>query len=1133
MNSPDQDASLIKEIQDLRERLESAVRRHSEEIDSIRQSIASLEVKLYSKPAETEKEPSAMRQAKAAATKPAPVVKPPPIPKEYVHAKREEPIKLEPAPELEKKPEPIAKAKAKPEPELQPTPEPVRQDSGNTFELEFGRIWFVRIGIVILLTGLVFLGNYAYQNWIREMPNGVRLAALFACAIGLVEAGRRLAAKENLNRFGEVLLAGGMAFFYYCTFAAHHVGRLKVIDSPALAAVLLFGAAGAIATVSWLRQAKATAILGIVLASYSTMLQPIGWMSCVSSILLGALGLFFMLKPGWSGPGWVSMLGSYGAFLGWNLLGASGQHSGGGDTATLWFLPPLWAMFATPGVVGNFRESLSDRARAWFTAINNALFFLLFSGIWIGLNGDDNYWMVAAVFGPILIALGILGRRQDTAAGGVNFSQGLAVATFALVLKLDGHHLALTLAFESLALAIASWKYRGKSEAIFSLLAGLGRFLLIGENELGSALGGKEIPVWSGFLAASLLGASSFVTSRIRITGEIFTPFLRLSSLLFFVAATLVAGYLCLFRIGEIPALITAILLMGALAFTAFRLDTERSRPELTWAALWFLGVASWVGFEGEKTLQLTLAIECLALALVSLKLRSRSESVFSFGAGMIAAVLALESGAAEIVGVPIWSTALLAALVAAASVVTVRIRMKDEAFARFARISSAFLFVAATLVISQLCLLHLRETPAILTTIALCGALSIASLKLDRKRLQPEFVWASLWFLIAACYRASTAVDSWMVVVAATVALAGCWLWHRQPEPERKPSISLDLADIPMFPAWAFSIAVPFLVWVALPESGHPFLQSQIAALALVFIAIALRCKSLTITSGIFGLLHLTQLADRDAPSAPHIFGAVAIALGAVASLHNPWTAKKLPGNHRKLAGGVFRLTAFVAYCAAWHSISPLAWPDWIALTSLALTVACVFLQRKILEESIALLAVALAAFFFHTTTSPWSLAPESSSWRGFGVVIGLLAIVMTCRQRPALIADAAGRDIAIRFLAGLTCLITTLWSTQMLVWRFDWKPAAVLWTVLGFAFVTAGLWQRLHILRVCGFILLILSFLKLFISDVWDFTAFMRVASFIVLGVALILLGLFYNKFADVIRKLLEDEKVAGERD
>jgi uncharacterized membrane protein len=31
-------------------------------------------------------------------------------------------------------------------------------------EVDFGRVWLVRTGVVILLTGLVFLGNYAWQS---------------------------------------------------------------------------------------------------------------------------------------------------------------------------------------------------------------------------------------------------------------------------------------------------------------------------------------------------------------------------------------------------------------------------------------------------------------------------------------------------------------------------------------------------------------------------------------------------------------------------------------------------------------------------------------------------------------------------------------------------------------------------------------------------------------------------------------------------------------------------------------------------------------------------------------------------------------------------------------------------------
>lgn len=894
---------------------------------------------------------------------------PPPLPKD---GPAEKPA-LMPAlavARLKTAPEKVEAAPVAPAPSVAPAPD-------NSFELDFGKVWFVRIGIVILLTGLVFLGNYAYQNWIREMSNGTRLTALFGCALALVETGRRLANKENLSRFGEVLLAGGMAFFYYCTFAAHHVARLKVIDIPALGAILLSAAALAIAAVSWLRKAKATAVLGIVLASYATMLQPIGWMSCLSNLLLGGLGLFFMLRPGWAGPGWASMLGTYGAFLGWQLLGASGENARIDDPTTLWFLPPVWVMFAIPGSLDRFRESLSDRARAWFTAANNAFFFLLFSSIWLPQNSEAEYWKVPALFGAVLIALGILGRRQNATAGGVNIGQGLAVATFAIILKLDGQNLALVLAFESLALAVAAWKYRGKCESVFSLLCGLSATgIILAYNDFFHFLYGLEaVPVWSGAITASLVVAASIITA--------------------------------------------------------------------------------WRSGDGSP-------------------------------------------------------------------------------FGKFVRASACLLFIAAAVIASHLCVFRLEDPWKLLTAILLSGALTVGSLELDAKRRQPEFLWGSLWFLGLAAYLGPGASTTWPLCFALVIALAACWFWQHRAKGEGLPH---DPAAHPGFGAYAFAIAVPFFLWlVGGKMAGGPLLSpehvdlalglNQSFALLLVIAAILMKCPQLVRTAGVYSCYTLGYLIVLPSGNAPIIFGASLLAVASAALVLSPW-GKRVVGADGPVSSSIFRLSAFVSYCTAWHAFAPGAWTDFLALSSIALAIVSVAVKRKMCVECLGFIAIALLGLVFEMFTSPWWRIEGADTWRGITVVAAMLALIFTYRQRPALIADPQARKSAIAALAGVTCLVATLWATQMLVWRFGWKPTAVLWTILGFAFVSAGLWQRLHILRVCGFGLLIVSFCKLFAMDVWDFTTFMRVASFIVLGAALILLGLFYNNFSEAIKALLDDER------
>lgn len=957
--SRSQESPLWDEIKRLRRDLTDLSDRHHAEFMRISIRIADLESQL----------------GKAEAHGPA---TPPPLPKAVIPEKRPHmpalaEARLKAAPE---KAETVSISPAPSPPPPDPTPPPAPA-ADSSFELDFGKVWFVRIGIVILLTGLVFLGNYAYQNWIREMSNGARLAALFACALALVETGRRLANKESLSRFGEVLLAGGMAFFYYCTFAAHHVARLKVIESPALGAILLTAAALAIAAVSWLRQAKATAVLGIVLASYATMLQPIGWMSCLSNLLLGGLGLFFMLRPGWSGPGWASMLVTYGAFLGWQLLGASGGNVRTDDPATLWFLPPVWVMFAIPGSLDRFRESLSDRARAWFTALNNALFFLLFSGVWLHQNGEENYWKVAAVFGSVLIVLGILGRRQNATAGGVNIGQGIAVATFAIILKLDGQNLALVLAFESLALAVAALKFRGKCESVFSLLCGLGATgIVLVYNDLFTFLHGHDpVPIWSAALTATLVAATSFISAKSSGDGTSFGKFIRASACLLFIAAAAIASHLCVFRLEDPWKLLTAILLSGAL---------------------------------------------------------------------------------------------------------------------------------------------------------------SVGSLELDAKRRQPEFIWGSLWFLGLAAYLGPGASAAWPLCLALGIALAACWFWRHRAKGEGLPH---DPAAHPGFGTYSFAIAVPFFLWLiggkmaggSLLKPEHLNLAlglNQSFALLLVIAAILMKCPQLVRTAGVYSCYTLGYLFILPSGNAPVIFGASFLAIASAALVLSPW-GKRVVLGEATISSSIFRLSAFVSYCTAWHAFAPGAWTDFLALTSIALTVVSVAAKRKMFVECLGFIAIALLGLVFEMITSPWWRIEGADTWRGITVVAAMLALVFTYRQRPALIADPQARKSAVAALAGTTCLVATLWATQMLVWRFGWKPAAVLWTILGFAFVSAGLWQRLHILRVCGFGLLIVSFCKLFAMDVWDFTTFMRVASFIVLGAALILLGLFYNKFSEAIKALLDDER------
>jgi hypothetical protein len=838
---------------------------------------------------------------------------------------------------------------------------PVVDAKEDNFEMRLGRVWLVRFGIVLLLTGLVLLGNFAYRNWIREMPNGVRLLGLFLCAGALIEAGRRLAAKTSLKKPGEVILAGGLSFFYYCTFASHHVSRLKVIDSPVLAAVLLLGAAGLIAGVSWMRNARATAVLGLLLASYSTMLQPVGWLSCVSNVVLSLAGLALMLRPGWAGPGTASMAGTYAAFFGWQIMGAAG--GGPRDPSTIWFLVPVWAIFALPGLLDRFRETMGDRARAWFTGGNNAAFFSLFSLLWVARHGWSEYWLVCAVFGGLLLVMGVLGRKRGQSVGGVNIFQGLALASLAMVVKLEGFHLVLGLGFESLALACAFAKFRSRSEFLFSWLAG-GAAAVLGVFPRFPLIPGftaSETPLWSGGIAAALIAAASVM----------------------------------------------------------MRIGVERCASPL--------------------------------------------DSVLR----AFTALMVFIAGAQGIFGWGLW-------------------------------------------------LDHGLPTPVM---VACAAALSAVTLLLSRRLDFPELGYAALGFLVFAVWPGVEARESWVLPLAGAFALAGSWMWHLW---ERSADAVERQNHSPALHSWCYSAAVALAALGQITRhSGDDWLVNLAwlgaASLGLMAFAIFTKTDRLATCAALLNGLGLLGIFDATAGAASHAC-LITFSLAMIALLF--FFGTTLAGHHRHVSSWIVRGTAFFATCGFWHVFAPEFGGDGLAITGGLLLLIAIWMKIPAMVEVWGFLGLA-TVWLLAVSSRGWGRIGDDATWRGWAVVVALWGLVVwtsfTTRGKDRTPLAAAGWAAS---------LLGSLWATQMLVWRHDWHAVSVLWTVLGFVLVSGGLGLRLVALRQAGFVLLAMAVGKVFIVDVWDFNTFMRVVAFIVLGGAMILLGLFYNRFAPVLKKLLEKE-------
>src|SRR5436190_15174101 len=202
-------------------------------------------------------------------------------------------------------PEPIAAATAE-----QPEPKKPRE----SFEMKLGTYWLVRIGIVMLLTGLVLVANFAYRNYIGKLPPSGKVALLYTAAAALLGAGGWLQRKrvtDTLRNYGQVLFAGGMALVYFTTYAAHHFDKLKIIASPKVDGLLLLAWSAIVVWLADRKKSEVIALFAVGLSYYTSTITEVGLFTLYSNLVLTAAAVFFLIRNRWTTLSFISVAATY------------------------------------------------------------------------------------------------------------------------------------------------------------------------------------------------------------------------------------------------------------------------------------------------------------------------------------------------------------------------------------------------------------------------------------------------------------------------------------------------------------------------------------------------------------------------------------------------------------------------------------------------------------------------------------------------------------------------------------------------------------------------------------------------------------------------------------------------------
>jgi|GEM_PF-2807542 len=388
-------------------------------------------------------------------------------------------------------------------------------EGSRSFEVRLGEYWFVRIGVVLLLTAFGFFGNYAYHRFVGLLGPWGKLGMLMAGSVVMMYAGLRLCRREGaLKNYGEVLLGGGFGAVYFTLFAAHYIPSLRVIHQPLVAGILLFGWAGFLVWVADYRRLNVMGMFALGLAYYTTSIQPVAWFGLLGNLILSIAAVGLMVRRGWTVVSLIGLLATYGGYGYWRY--GVGGGVGGMGAVGVWmgtlYSVAYWVVFTVGVFLGReVRAAAGERAR--LAILNNAGFTgLVALGIWREYPAE--FWVFPAVMGCVFLVLSRVAGRVYGGEPGLGESyrvQGHLMCTWAIMALFSGAQMAVTLGLQAVT---GLWISERRDERVGRALSWLGLLVATG-TALEAVVAGTGTVGWvGGLLLGTIFGICGALLPR-------------------------------------------------------------------------------------------------------------------------------------------------------------------------------------------------------------------------------------------------------------------------------------------------------------------------------------------------------------------------------------------------------------------------------------------------------------------------------------------------------------------------------------------------------------------------------------------------------------------------------------------
>jgi uncharacterized membrane protein len=952
-----------------------------------------------------------------------------------------------------------------------PPDEPPPAAEKASFEMRLGTYWLVRAGIIMLLTGLAFFGNYAYHNIVGKLGPGGKISLLYLASGLLLGAGawwQRRAAKESLKNYAQVLFAGGLAAVYFTTYAAHHIPPLCVITSAVVDGTLLLAWAGVIAWLADRRKSEVMAFFAVGLAFYSSVITRVGDFTLYSNLVLTLAAVGFLLRNRWVSLSFAGLATSYAGYAFWRFLHDDGWRWAMPDERLNFgaaFLLSYWLIFTAATFLSR-SEKLHDKNRAAFLTLNNGAFFALFLLTMLEVH-RGGFWKFSLGYGAALLALAGLCKIMlpaEPPARNAYLTQGLLLVTLGFISKFAGLQLALVLGVESVVLFLTGTQ---RSSGILKFFA----------------------------YAAALLATGWCVVSL--------SPFAP-------------------------HGLWTALALGGFMAVNAARahwLEAEKDppSPRLETTAFTLLAFVSWTAAAWFNTPEphLFVALVLGAESVVLFNLVARRQSPVPKLFAYLVAVLAVGGCAANLKqfdSSDLWTGAALGVLMIFNAYWAHRETLEDNDQPLRAEPSMFTLLAFACWLAVTWYNTTAGHLPLVLAAEAVALTLSIYVLRVREITLLGQFFLVLAQF--AWLFHFLNATPPWwnpLALITVTVGLSHWW--------QRQKRVTVSESTFTCYSTvFALAAIAIVIVWLHPLVSAPAWLVlTSLLAVVVTLYGVVTRAWPLAVCGQIFLGVSAWEFFTQVWMQKPEWFFPLApmAVLGMLSLATVGWFAGR-PDRAAEVRDPlltvalIYRWTALaMSLCWLWQYV-----PDRQHVGAFMGAALGVFLfalwkrSREALAGAAVYASVSLATLWLREDLQ------MDVYWLNGLALLALLVMQQILRRLPDRFLLDEQIHGAVVFAAGVSLWrLASCWAGTFTGGFF----ITMIWAGLALLVFAAGMILRERCHRWLGLGVLAVAVGRVVLVDVWKQETIYRVLTFMALGVALLVIGFIYNKYQEAIRKWL----------